>query len=369
MARLPTPGSDDGTWGGVLNDYLSVALDTDGTLKTSAIPDATAAAKGKVQLGGDLAGGTADAPKVTGLQGHPVGPAAPADGQTLVYNSTASQWEPATVTGSGTVPDATASTPGIIQLSGDLGGSATSPTVPGLTGKEPSITAGTNSQYWRGDKSWQTLDKTAVGLANVDNTSDAAKNSASVTLTNKTISGANNTLSSIPEAAVTNLTTDLSGKEPAVTAGTTSQYWRGDKSWQTLDKTAVGLANVDNTSDAGKPVSTATQTALNAKQDTSAKNAASGYAGLDSSGHTALALLPAGSTLTVAKDATTGFWPASYNADGTPNYTAGSASAAVRPTSRSDVIVIWKGPDPSPGIVASGTGGMLDNVDMRFVTP
>jgi hypothetical protein len=53
--------------------------------------------------------------------------------------------------------------------------------------------------------------------------------------------------------------------EPAIAAGTTSQYWRGDKSWQTLDKIAVGLDNVDNTSDANKPISTATQTALNAK--------------------------------------------------------------------------------------------------------
>ena len=33
----------------------------------------------------------------------------------------------------------------------------------------------------------------------------------------------------------------------------------------TLDKSDVGLGNVDNTSDANKPISTATQTALNAK--------------------------------------------------------------------------------------------------------
>lgn len=33
--------------------------------------------------------------------------------------------------------------------------------------------------------------------------------------------------------------------------------------WSNLDKAAVGLPNVDNTSDANKPVSTATQTALN----------------------------------------------------------------------------------------------------------
>jgi hypothetical protein len=55
--------------------------------------------------------------------------------------------------------------------------------------------------------------------------------------------------------------------EPTITAGTTGQYWRGDKSWQTLDKTAVGLGNVDNTSDTNKPISTATQTALNLKAD------------------------------------------------------------------------------------------------------
>lgn len=50
-----------------------------------------------------------------------------------------------------------------------------------------------------------------------------------------------------------------------INPGTTSQYFRGDKTWQTLNKAAVGLGNVDNTSDADKPISTATQTALNAK--------------------------------------------------------------------------------------------------------
>ena len=49
-------------------------------------------------------------------------------------------------------------------------------------------------------------------------------------------------------------------------------------------KSDVGLSNVDNTSDANKPVSTATQTALDLKQDLSAKNAANGYAGLDAGG-------------------------------------------------------------------------------------
>jgi hypothetical protein len=33
MARLPTPGGDDGTWGDVLNDFLSQAHNADGSLK------------------------------------------------------------------------------------------------------------------------------------------------------------------------------------------------------------------------------------------------------------------------------------------------------------------------------------------------
>jgi hypothetical protein len=35
MPRLPTPGSDEGQWGNILNDFLSVEHNSDGTLKTS----------------------------------------------------------------------------------------------------------------------------------------------------------------------------------------------------------------------------------------------------------------------------------------------------------------------------------------------
>jgi hypothetical protein len=53
--------------------------------------------------------------------------------------------------------------------------------------------------------------------------------------------------------------------EPPITATTSADYYRGDKTFATLNKAAVGLGNVDNTSDANKPVSTAQQTALDAK--------------------------------------------------------------------------------------------------------
>lgn len=53
--------------------------------------------------------------------------------------------------------------------------------------------------------------KTTLVLENVDNTSDATKNAAVVTLTNKTISGSSNTLSNISNASLTNSSITLNG--------------------------------------------------------------------------------------------------------------------------------------------------------------
>lgn len=84
------------------------------------------------------------------------------------------------------------------------------------------------------------------------------------TVTNTTISIS----ADIDQSKIHDLTGDLATKEPTITATTSADYYRGDKTFQTLDKAAVGLGNVDNTSDVSKPVSTATQIALNAKLDT-----------------------------------------------------------------------------------------------------
>lgn len=80
-----------------------------------------------------------------------------------------------------------------------------------------------------------------------------------------------------------NITVVDATKEPIITSGTVNQYFRGDKTFQNLDKTAVGLGNVDNTSDTNKPVSTAQQTALDLKfnkvGDTLAGTAGAGFFG------------------------------------------------------------------------------------------
>lgn len=57
-------------------------------------------------------------------------------------------------------------------------------------------------------------------------------------------------------------------------------------------RTNLGLGNVNNTSDANKPISTATQTALNAKESLANKGVANGYAGLDAAGKVPAGQLP-----------------------------------------------------------------------------
>lgn len=58
----------------------------------------------------------------------------------------------------------------------------------------------------------------------------------------------------------------------------------GAAAWATLTKSDVGLGNVDNTSDANKPVSTATQTALNGKATSSHTHTAGEVGALPAAG-------------------------------------------------------------------------------------
>ena len=64
----------------------------------------------------------------------------------------------------------------------------------------------------------------------------------------------------------------FNAKQDALVSGTNIKTLEGQSLLGSgnidLTKSDVGLSNVDNTSDANKPISTATQTALNAKQDT-----------------------------------------------------------------------------------------------------
>jgi len=130
--------------------------------------------------------------------------------------------------------DASTTTKGIIQLAGDLAGTAALPTVPGLALKAP-----IEDPTFTGTVSG--IDKSMVGLADVDNTTDADK----------------------PVSTATSTALDLKANLASPTfTGTVVG----------ITSTMVGLGSVDNTTDALKPVSTATQTALNLKETTANKS-------------------------------------------------------------------------------------------------
>jgi len=172
------------------------------------LPSATGGAQGAIQLIGDL-GGTSSTPKVTGIQGIPVSSTAPSNGQVHQYNSGSNQWVPTTlpsgtvtsvglstpnwlsvsgspITTGGTLavtaasgqtanqflatpngasgavslrtigpadlPPASSTTEGILQLIGDLGGTASSPKVAGIQGNPVTVATPTANQIlqWNG---------------------------------------------------------------------------------------------------------------------------------------------------------------------------------------------------------------------------
>jgi hypothetical protein len=185
--RLPIPGSDSGDWGDILNSFLEVSLASDGTLNSgvvstaqitnnavtnaqldvptqatlasvaakytkpgSGIPatdlttavqtnltNASTAVQPTTSLSGDLSG-TIASPIVAKINGVVMPNGAPSSGQVIQAISTsATNW--ATVS-STIVSDATSSNKGIIQLDGDLGGTAASPTVISIGGNTPVTT-------------------------------------------------------------------------------------------------------------------------------------------------------------------------------------------------------------------------------------
>jgi len=104
-----------------------------------------------------------------------------------------------------------------------------------------------------------TLAKADVGLGNVDNTSDASKPVSTATQT---------ALNGKANSVHTHVAADVTDFVAAAAAAAPVQSVAGRTGAVTLSKTDVSLGNVDNTSDANKPVSSATQTALDGKAAT-----------------------------------------------------------------------------------------------------
>lgn len=162
----------------------------------------------------------------------------------------------------------------------NIGGTATDPVVDissAYEGQNSIATLGTiGTGTWNG-----TLISPAYGGTGINN---AAK---TITLGgNLTTAGAYST--TLSSTANTNITlptsgtlSTLSGTETLANKTLTAPVINSPTG---IVKADVGLGNVDNTSDANKPVSTATQTALNLKINTSEKGANNGVATLDAGG-------------------------------------------------------------------------------------
>lgn len=257
MARLPQPGGDNGNWGDILNDYLSQSLKPDGTLQDNTVTANTLAPNSVTNAA--LAN---DAVNASIIADGSITNAQIAD--TTIQESklaTAVQSKLNAASGSTDWNDIT-NKPTIIAAGADQAAARSA-----IGAGTSNLTLGTNSSTAKaGDyqptaanisdstavgrslltaasvaavKTTLSLTKSDVGLSNVDNTSDATKNSAAVTLTNKTLTDPK--LNAIKD---TNNNTIL---DLAPTANADSYIGIKNTNWQqaTLFSSSPTHANVD----------------------------------------------------------------------------------------------------------------------------
>lgn len=144
--------------------------------------------------------------------------------------------------------------------------------------REPSVTAGTASQYWKGDKSWATLDATAVGLSNVTNNAQLTRGPSDInSFPSKTAPVITDVMliedsqNAYAKAKISldrlPITTNLANQLTTFVPKTTTVNGLSLSGNITITPALLGLDQVNNTPDLSKPVSAATTTALSTKVD------------------------------------------------------------------------------------------------------
>lgn len=131
-----------------------------------------------------------------------------------------------TLTGTPAAPTATAGT-NTTQIA------TTAFVTAGLSGKENTITSGTTAQYIRGDKSLATFPAIPTNADYVDKTTAQTiagiKTFSALSKYGSDLSATYDVRSFTDKGYVD---TQIGTREPSISAGTTAQYYRGDKTWQ-----------------------------------------------------------------------------------------------------------------------------------------
>jgi hypothetical protein len=228
--NVTTDGASDTKYPSV----KSVKTYVDTQVAGATIADANATSKGKIQLAGDLAG-TAAAPTVPGLalkensanKSTNVSTDGASDSKYPSVKAVKSYVDAQLAAGiaSATIADADASTKGKIQLAGDLGGTAASPTVPGLALKANatdlvSLTSDVNSNTASITTNASSIagETTRATTAELVLTNSVAANTASITTNASSIAG-ETTRATTAELVLTN---SVAANTASITANTSS---------------------------------------------------------------------------------------------------------------------------------------------------
>jgi hypothetical protein len=408
MSRLPIPGSDDGAWGNILNDFLAVTHNPDGSLKAGVVTAAAVtdgglpmakldtatqsaiqqvASKYTKPAGGipvsDLTnavqaslgkadssvqrinGKTPDASGLVTLSAADVGAPAslaalsdvnapgPNNGQVLSFDTPSSKWVASTIT-STPITDASSTTKGILQLTGDLGGTAATPTVPGLAAKAPlasptfigtvtvptptNPTDATTKAYVDAAASTGTPDATDLTKGKVQLAGDLGGTAAAPTVPGLATKATDTTVVHKTDFTAKGdlLAATAAGSYSKVGVGADSQVLTAD-STQTTGVTWAAMPTAPVTSVAGKTGAVTLTAADAGAVPATDKGAANGVATLDGTTHIPAAQIPdlsgiyvrrlGGTTATVAALSYLNVLDFGAKGDGATNDTAAIQSA------------------------------------------